>query len=503
MSLYQCARCIFTNQSGKPTSSPLVIQAFAILAVTSILSVGISLADTWLHAATSAVLYSPVVWATDDALSASAAAYGTTFNTTFCGPDPSPHSFTDFCGQTSSTLWAEDTSILLRGYAAAGNQSTKHLITTLNSDDSMAIVTRPDVPQNVTYSAQSLGLTASCSSLASACMINPSNLTRQIDCSNLGLEGDTFPNNSNNIQLWKSGIRLTQGGTLYPEQKNSSTFNALVALYYYSPNTDISLGPSPNDAIISNIYTSSGVPYLLLANCSFTAYDVDIQVSSGGQTALVAKSNASDETTGRLWPGLLYQIITNALIVNTQSIVLTSASGEEVMADLSQEIGRLALGTIAGILVPIAPQTVGFRNSRLVSAYPFAPLALFLGLLFVYSAIAIALFVWCASVSSSAVQIRGPGKKLRTVALTQLVHMRLTNPLSFVASVFDPCLSLEKDSIDSSKAILSLQTDTQKLFDESDDTVRIRVGFAADEKVPRFEIRQRRNKQGCTSEQPI
>jgi hypothetical protein len=210
---------------------PLLIQASAVLAVTSIVSIAIGLADTWLHAVASAVLSSPVVWATGDALSGSAIAYGTAFNTTFCGPGPQGQGFTDFCGQTMSTLWAEDTTILLHRYEAAANRSTKHLITTLNNDNSMAIVTCPNVPQNVTYTARSLGLTALCMALASACIVNPSNLTRPINCSNLGLEANSFPNGSNDILLQKSGMSVVQGGILYPQQKNSSLFNALVGLY--------------------------------------------------------------------------------------------------------------------------------------------------------------------------------------------------------------------------------------------------------------------------------
>jgi len=233
---------------------------------------------------------------------------------------------------------------------------------------------------------------------------------------------------------------------------------------------------------------------MLLANCSFAAYDIVLQ-ASGGQTTLVNQSNASDETTGRLWAGLLYGSITKTLIVNTQGIALTSGSVDEVMADLSQEITRLMLAAAAGILVPIAPDTASFVNSRLISAYPFPPLALFLGLLFIYSAIVIALFVWCAFAGSPTLKVHVPGKSSRTVSLMQLVQMRITNPLCFVASVFDPltspALHLQRDPIDSTNVPLSLQTDTMKSFDESRATVRLHAGFAAQEdETPQFAIRQ-------------
>jgi hypothetical protein len=167
------------------------------------------------------------------------------------------------------------------------------------------------------------------------------------------------------------------------------------------------------------------------------------------------------------------------------------------MAALSQEIARLTLGYAGGVMQPIAPDKAGVVNSRLVAAYPLPALALFLTLLFAYSSITLALLIWCASVSSPVFEVGTSGEKLRTVSLTQLVQMRLTNPLSFVASTFDLPTSpshLVKEGVDSEGTPLSLQTDTEKLFDESSGTARLHVGLIAPsnqrKNAPRFEIRQ-------------
>jgi hypothetical protein len=290
-------------------------------------------------------------------------------------------------------------------------------------------------------------------------------------------------------------------------------FGAQIELYYPSPNV-FNPPSSPNSAIISNVFptqSSDGVAaYLLLANCTFTAYDIVIEVTPGAKTALVTKSNASDETTGRLWPGLLYRTILNDLIANTMGIAMTSTSAEEVMANLSQEIARLTLATVAGVLAPTAPEAAGFVNSRFVSAYPVEALALFLGLLFVYTIVVIVLFVWCASASSPAMEVRRPGEKTRTVSLMKLVQMRLTNPLSFVASVFNnpsspTALHLHQDvTTDPADPLLSLETNVRKLFDESANTGRLFAGFSVeDNNVPIFEIRQRPTTRGLVSESHV
>jgi hypothetical protein len=435
---------------------------------------------------TSAVLYSPVVWAAGDALSAPAMAYGTGFNDTVCSQFQSSL----FCGQASGQLWGGDTSIVFQGYEVTGNRSTKNLVTTLNSEDSMAVVTRPGVPENVTYVARSLGLTASCVAFSSRCT-GPANTLYPINCGNLGPEAQQIPVGSNEFQLWKSGGKLLQGVTLDPPQEKSNLFNALVELYYRLPAhyTNVT---SPNDAIVPSIIVPDA--YMLLANCSFATYDVVIQVS-GAQTTLVNRFNANDETSGRLWVGLLYGFVMDLLVENTRGVALTSRTAEEVMADFSQEIARLTLASASGILAPIAPESAGIANSKLVSAYPFPPLVLFLGLLAVYSVIVTALFLWCAFADSPTLRVNARENGSHTVSLVQLVQMRITNPISFVSSVFDPfaspALYFQPDQVDSVIFPLSLQTDMKMLFNESRTTARLHVGFTSrEDEMPQFVMGQ-------------
>jgi hypothetical protein len=458
-----------------------------VLAIISTLSVAIGLVDTWLHAVTSAVLYSQVVWATSDALSSLTIAYSTQFNASACNELSGA-----FCSQEDEALWTANPAILLKGFAAAGNISTVHLITTLNDEGWMAIVTRPGVLENVTYTASSIGLTASCVAFTSECLVGPpSPVEVTVNCSNIGLPG--VPVGQNTIFLKKSGFQVPEGVPLHPQEANSNIFDAQIELYYPSPNIN-GPAPSPNSAIISGVSpkqpsngTGATPGYLLLANCTFAAYDIVIEVTPGVGTALVRKSNASDETTGRLWPGLLYHTILNGLIGNTLGIA------------------RLTVATVAGILAPTVPDAAGIVSSRLVSAYPIAPLALFLVLLFAYSIVVIILFVWSASASSPAIEIRKAGKKSCTVSLMQLVQMRLTNPLSFVASVFNqpssPTLHFQQNDTDPADLLLSLETDVQKLFAELANTDPLVAAFSAeDNHLPMFEIKRRSIRDGFISE---
>jgi len=468
-----------------------------VLVVVSGISVAIGLTDTWLHAEASAVFYSSIEWAVGDALLSPSVAYGTGFNATACNN----FQYGIYCGQDWGALWADSSSFIFQGYAAGGNLSTKHLITTLNDEDGMAIVTRPDVPSNITYTARSLGLTASCVSFGSACRMKATDGKIEhtnVNCSNIGYT--KVPRGHNTISLSRFGVNVISGRPTNVSKipQSSNLFGAQVELYYSSPNSFQSY-PSPNDALVSVISNGQSTAFLLLANCTFAAYDISIQVTSG-QTTLITKANASDETTARLWPGILYQTILDALIANTKGVAMTSESKDEVMGDLSQKIARLTLATVAGILAPIPPEMAGVVNSRLVSAYPFPALALFLALLFIYSTIVIALFVWCAFTSSPTLPVHVPGKKPQQVCLLQLVQMRLTNPLSFVASVFDQssaALHLQQDFNIPTNSLLSLQTETKNLFDESTDTARLHVSFSTGKnETPRFEIRQRLIQQG-------
>jgi hypothetical protein len=114
-SLYTTSRFLWSG-SGKPTITPLLTQAFVILAVASFLSLAIGLTDIWLHAAASAVICLQTVWATGSALSNPSLAFGTAINTTECEILGSM-----FCGQQESKWDIGDPVAQLRGYAVAGN----------------------------------------------------------------------------------------------------------------------------------------------------------------------------------------------------------------------------------------------------------------------------------------------------------------------------------------------------------------------------------------------
>lgn len=105
------------------------------------------------------------------------------------------------------------------------------------------------------------------------------------------------------------------------------------------------------------------------------------------------------------------------------------------MVDFSQEIARLTLASIGGILAPTGCQYAALHQKQPVlytqNWYPFPPLALFLGLLFIYSVIVIALFVWCSFVSSPTFGIQATGEKLRTVSLAQLARSALYGSIRF------------------------------------------------------------------------
>lgn len=518
--------------------SPLVTQAFSILTAIYLLSTAISLVDTWLHAEAVAVIYTSLTSVTSDALGNSSIAYGSNFNSTACELAGG-----SYCGQTVGG-WAEGNQpALLQGFAIAGNKSTQHLVITLNDENWMATIIRPNLAANISYTAQSLGLTAACVGLATACQpsTNSSPFVSPLNCSNLGYEAINFPPASGNaMMMWKDGAFYEEGG-IYP---NSSNFNVMI-LISYSPYGDSAdqndegvQQQSPNSAVIANEDDQS---YQFAANCSFVAYDVVLEgvpSTTGVQTTkLVSKSEASDETTGRLWAGVLYKTILNAIVVNTQALVLATDSGDAALADLSQEIARLTLASIGGFLMPIAPQSAGFQSSKLVSAYPIVPLITFLVLLFLYALLVIILFVWCLSASSTSVNIQSAGgEKPHTVALMQMLQQRLTNPSSLVAGFYNPvgehgsgprlnrdeettsligglynpieehgyaAPHFDRDEETAGKdSLLSLQTSTEDMFNESKATARLRAGLrTTGVEVPQFGLTRRAQPQGLLYEE--
>ena len=130
------------------------------------------------------------------------------------------------------------------------------------------------------------------------------------------------------------------------------------------------------------------------------------------------------------------------MVMNIQPLATTATTTQQVEAALNQQLARLALASAGGMFARAAvpPETAQDVQQRLVTRYPLAPTILFAVVLFVYGLIALAIF-WASALDSSyAVRIPGDlsGSPPRFVSMSELLSLRLADPLSVVSSLYPP-----------------------------------------------------------------
>jgi hypothetical protein len=130
---------------------------------------------------------------------------------------------------------------------------------------------------------------------------------------------------------------------------------------------------------------------------------------------------------------------TPRLVLNVQPLAMVASSTQAVMTVLNQELSRLTLATAGGLFRRVPAENTQLIQSQRLSRYPLAPVVTFTIVLLLYGAIAIAVFTTSALDASFAVivpaELSEDGQP-KTPSATELLHLRLTDPLSIVAGMY-------------------------------------------------------------------
>jgi hypothetical protein len=152
--------------------------------------------------------------------------------------------------------------------------------------------------------------------------------------------------------------------------------------------------------------------------------------------------------------------------MNVQPGAMTVPTAEGVVAVLNQEVARLALASAGGLFMTAAADEVHDVRPQVLTRYPLAPTLIFVLILYVYGLIALALFTMSAFDRSYRILVPGslsadgyPDTKLTS----ELLHLRLTDPLSHVSCAFP---SRDEKSADLAVA-LSASSRSLDMFAES------------------------------------
>lgn len=376
---------------------------------------------------------------------------------------------------------------------ASSNSSNALQTITINNASDLAVLVVPSVPQLLSFEMGTFGARASCQSVTPSC---------KVDTSSGAVSCEGFP--STFVAFNYSGDKPSGVGSgqsaLYiqtsncdgcdhiradtaldsPEITTLSSTQLPINLYsiwlefiWVIDGDDIAFtSAKASDAIT---YGGDGTMAVMLTNCSLSFYNVTLAYYNGSYAVVDETLSNTGLSDGLAGPTRLGHY-SSRLIANVEGHAFNDSSSSSVMAFLSQDLARLALGSAAVITNETAPTTSPQYQigDRILGRYPVWPIIIFLALLYSYSAMALIILIQ-ATIFSRATMIRVPSRRddeeTGWVSALDLTQLRLTSPLSLAATLF------ASDRSEIQGAELSMRASSLDMFDERPDEERLIVGI--------------------------
>jgi hypothetical protein len=135
----------------------------------------------------------------------------------------------------------------------------------------------------------------------------------------------------------------------------------------------------------------------IYASCSIGVYNVTLNYNgAAGEKPWRLIPEQTVQSEERFATALIapysWQLLTERLTTNIKAQALIAATADEVMALLNQELSRLALGFVSGSFELAPAADVQITIPTILGRYHLAPLLVFVGLLLLYSLIALVIF---------------------------------------------------------------------------------------------------------------
>jgi hypothetical protein len=162
---------------------------------------------------------------------------------------------------------------------------------------------------------------------------------------------------------------------------------------------------------------------------------------------------------------------------------MAASAVEEVNAILNQELARLTLASAGGLFKRAAADATLLQGTDLLTRYPLAPVIVFAAILYAYGAIALLVFLVSATEESPMVLVPtelSPTAELTSVSATELLQLRLTDPMTLVSAAYPSSVSIiassrEGGSSPDSVVALSVREKAMDMFTEASMSSRERV----------------------------
>ncbi|SJL08694.1 uncharacterized protein ARMOST_12063 [Armillaria ostoyae] len=460
-SAYETMRYLKRGRERRSQAPSSLIFAFAILVVAIVLNHLLSAADLWLHTTASTFIHTSITEIPAESMPAT----GTKINLTMC---PGPRVSQTFNGTDYYVNCAPQPlfppltdmqdprqSIIVEGLAVVRNSSTTSRSVML---DDMAVLvpsTMPDNVDNLTFS--SFGLVAHCQPVID-CLLDhtPQSVLYCPSFNppyNISNVDDVSASDSGSISM--SNLTNNTLSDSYPLDSVLNPYGARVVLFWtvsiITDETDLPANNPPGWYWLRGIYMG------YLSTCNMTAYNVSLSYTTvDGNNAyafasppVLSNFNTTSALSAALGPSFEPNLVDYLRTTITTSLGL---SIEEFNTVLSRNMSYAAMGLAS----PLFERDISTGGNAIVlrsaSRYPLAPLSAVLAILYTYSLLAFVITASCVMLSSREIVVTKNGGKEHRVIATELVQLRLTNPLASIAEQFSdpaqPELLLEPSAVD-------------------------------------------------------
>ncbi|TFK69738.1 hypothetical protein BDN72DRAFT_589897 [Pluteus cervinus] len=465
VAMYDTAQYLFRQRlERRRESSPAMLPvAFAAVVIIYAITHLISVADLWLHATSSAILRNttlpidlPSISDVTDPSSmpiSNLYPFGSIFNESLCSIRSNRNGFAD-AGQpclVDNPQWASSVpSVTGAGFLISANSTFTGIfnesqpnpghplsVITLHDEGDLAVIvpSPSSFDNSLTWTAPTYGMRASCRSLTPNCHVIVNQIPPpSINLYNCSQAGYPYLPSASMIVLSGNVVISTIGSTVVP---NLLQYYTNGGAYPDNPHevqvqlTFPNLGSYASDGAIvtADFIDQSGDPAVAFAACQVEYFNLTIEHDAGSFSVVDGSMESSSRNFSAIRSApLLMGMVSDQLSLNLQPRVIANSENSSALAALNQELGRLPLALFAGSLITQPPLSLSATRSSLVSRYQTGPVLLYTSLLFLYSIIVLAIFLWASTIKSPLVKARDG----TTTTSLELARNMLTDPLTLV-----------------------------------------------------------------------
>ncbi|CUA70725.1 hypothetical protein RSOLAG22IIIB_09052 [Rhizoctonia solani] len=483
LSLSTAVYYLFRQKTRSPVP-PYFLRAVILGVVVFLVTHLVGLADLWLHAVTSAVVYNLPLENHGVAIDASFV-----FNDTKCNGPP-----------------------MSSCYKSTSNTSSERKIITLAAENDLAIMVPTVTNQSIAFDSTSVGIYAACTSLIheeNGCVA----YAAYVNCSEIGISvlpskgymgrgtpSLVFLNKPDNDWANPAFVPGENYFRTHACCSGNPTESILQLSWEFSGGDE--KHPDLNEALV---VLPPAAPVRLYARCDLTVYNVTLSYNGSAEGerywSLATKTLSDPRFADAVLSAYGWNLISDQAAQNVKSRAMSADPVDQVMAALNQEISRLALGMVSGLFDLTPATNVQAFSPTILGRYPLGPLLVFVALLLIYGIITLAIFGTSLTIRSGVVivpqtlrasrSMKKNQEKDKTILTLELVQLRLTSPIPAFLQFFEQSRSShppgpeDPDVRSVSESIVGLfnETDTSKCTE-----TRLRFGLEDTGLRPRFGI---------------